>query len=144
MSLSGLYYLTGMSNTHMVTGGGLRPRLDSALVAKWPDPLDISTDIFIPGKTAAFKSQLIAALQSRDLWSAISTTDPTIESITLQNPQATRDEVEEALRTAMAYRQYQKTTLATLLPQLLKQSSLTYMQNEHLSALVTTGDGVVI
>ena len=41
----------------------------------------------------------------------------------------------------MAYRQYQK---ATLLPQLLKQSSLSYMQNEQLSALVTTGDGVVI
>ena len=81
MSLSGLYYLTGMSNTHIVTGGGLRPRLDSALVAKWPNPLDISTDIFIPGKTAAFRSQLIAALQSRDLWSAISTMDPTYESI---------------------------------------------------------------
>ena len=44
----------------------------------------------------------------------------------------------------MGYRQYQKTTLATLLPQLLKQSSLTYMQNEQLSALVTTGNGVMI
>ena len=86
----------------MIAGGGLRPRLDSALVAKWPEPLDISTDIFIPGKTTAFRSQLIAALQSRDLWSAISATDPTIESISVQNPQATRDEVEEALRTAMA------------------------------------------
>ena len=53
-----------MINTHMVTGVAvIRPRLDSALVAKWPNPLDISTDIFIPGKTAVFKSQLITALQ---------------------------------------------------------------------------------
>ena len=45
---------------------GLRTRLDSALVAKWPDAIDLASDIFIPGKTAAFKSQLMAALQSRD------------------------------------------------------------------------------
>ena len=113
----------------------------------WPSGqiiLDISTDIFIPGKTAAFKSQLIAALQSRDLWSVICATDPTLESIQAQNPQALQEEVEEALRNCMGYRQSQKTTLATFLPQLIKQSSLTYMQNEQLSALVTAGNGVMI
>ena len=110
-SLSGFYIPYRMANTHMVTGGGLRPRLDSALVAKWPDPLDISTDIFIPGKTAAFRAQLIAALQSRDLWSAISTTDPTLESIRAHNPQAVQEEVTDALQACLAYRQYQKTTL---------------------------------
>ena len=55
------------------------------------------------------RSQLIAALQSRDLWPAICTTDPTYESIQAQNPQAVREEmeeVEEALRNCLAYRQY--------------------------------------
>ena len=54
----------------MVPGGGLyglRTRLDSALVAKWPDPIDLANDIYVPGKTAAFQSQLIAALQSLNL-----------------------------------------------------------------------------
>ena len=77
---------------------GLRTRLDSSLVAKWPDPIDLASDIFIPGKTAAFKSQLMAALQSRDLWSIIASTDPTAITIAEQNPDATRGEVEDALR----------------------------------------------
>ena len=68
---------------------GLRTRLDSSLVAKWPDPIDLASDIFIPGKTAAFKSQLMAALQSRDLWSVIASTDPTAITIAEQNPDAT-------------------------------------------------------
>ena len=52
----------------------LRPDWDSALVAKWPDPIDLANDIFIPRKTAACTSQLIAALQSRNLWSVIAAT----------------------------------------------------------------------
>ena len=76
---------------------GLRTRLDSALVAKWPDAIDLASDIFIPGKTAAFKSQLMAALQSRDLWSVIASTDPTVITIAAENPTATRAEVEDAL-----------------------------------------------
>ena len=37
--------------THMVAVGGfngLRTRLDSSLVAKWPDPINLASDIFIP------------------------------------------------------------------------------------------------
>ena len=123
---------------------GLRTRLDSALVAKWPDAIDLANDIFIPGKTAAFKSQLMAALQSRDLWSVIASTDPTVITIAAENPTATRAEVEDALQQVLAARQQQRQSLASLLPGLVKTSSLTYMQNEQLSALVTSGQGVQI
>ena len=142
----GLIYLRCMT-THMVAVGGfngLRTRLDSSLVAKWPDPIDLASDIFIPGKTAAFKSQLMAALQSRDLWSIIASTDPTAITIAEQNPDATRDEVEDALRQVLATRRHQKQSLASLLPGLIKTSSMTYMQNEQLSALVSAGQGVQI
>ena len=131
----------------MVSGGGpigLHTRLDSALVAQWPDPIDMANDIFVPGRTAAFMSQLIAALQSRNLWTVISSTDPSIESVIADNPTSTRAECMEGLQEVMATRQRQKQALASLLPGLIKTSSLTYMQNEQLSALVQTGSGVLI
>ena len=124
--------------------GGVTTRLDNALVTKFPDPIDLQNDIFKPGKTEAFKQALVAALQSRNLWSVVSTTAPTEESIAAQNPLAARDDVVTALVQVLDTRQRQATQLATLLPGLIVNTSLTYMQNTQLTSLISRGMGVHI
>ena len=72
----------------MAAAGGNTARLDSALVAKWPDQLDIVSDIFIPGKVVAFKQQYSAALASRKLLWVINKKPATMQQIASANPHA--------------------------------------------------------
>ena len=127
--------------THMAAGGGFT-RLDSALLAKWPEQIDIQNDIFIPGKTEAFKSSLVAALKSRMLLQVVVERAPTLQEIARQNPAASGEEVQDAFDMITATRHKATENLANLLPQLIKQSSLTYVQSNDLMALVSRGDGV--
>ena len=127
----------------MAAGGGFT-RLDSALLAKWPEQIDIQNDIFIPGKTEAFKSSLVAALKSRMLLQVVVERAPTLQDIARQNPTASGAEVQDAYDMITATRHKATENLANLLPQLIKQSSLTYVQSNDLMALVSRGDGVAI
>ena len=108
----------------MAAGGGYT-RLDSALLAKWPEQIDIQNDIFIPGKTEAFKSSLVAALKSRMLLQVVVERAPTLQDIARQNPAASGAEVQDAYDMITATRHKATENLANLLPQLIKQSSLT-------------------
>ena len=100
----------------MAAGGlqyiGSQPRLDSALLAKWPEQLDIVADIFIPGKTETFKAQLVAALASRHLLYVILERPPTMQSISMQNPHADGQDVQQAYDNIMMGRQNAATNLA--------------------------------
>ena len=64
----------------------MNQRLDASLVAKWPDPIDIVNDIFIPGKTEAFKTQYTAALASRNLLFVVRERALTYQEIANANP----------------------------------------------------------
>ena len=125
--------------THMAAVGG-NTRLDSALVARWPEQLDIVADIFVPGKVVAFKQQYTAALASRKLYWVISEIPITMQQIASANPNATGDEVANAFDNTQMLRQNTTATLATLLPQLIKSTSLSYQQASDLADLVTLQD----
>jgi hypothetical protein len=142
-----VYTYTGYLLTHMAAGGlytGSIPRLDSALLAKWPEQLDIVTDIFVPGKTETFKAQLVAALASRHLLFVVHQRPPTMQSIASQNPDADGAEVQEAYDNLMHVRQNATTNLALLLPQLIKPTSMTYQQAADMNAHVMKQDGIAI
>ncbi len=80
----------------MIAGGGYQQRLDSAFLAKGPEALDIINDIFIPGKTETFKSQLRAFLGSREIMWVITERPPTMYHIAETNPQASSEQVQDA------------------------------------------------
>ena len=136
----------------MVAAGvnGSSQRLDSALVARMPEPIDIVNDIFIPGRVEAFKSTLVAALQSRKLLWVIQERAPTLQDVInwnaplLQTNQISTQDCSDALDTMIATRQATIQSLASLLPALLKSSSLSYLQVNGLNAMVAVGDGIGI
>ena len=66
----------------MVIGAG-STRLDSALLAPWPEPIDKKVDIYIPGKVEAFKAALKQALASRQLLAVIVERPPTLHDISM-------------------------------------------------------------
>ena len=80
----------------MIAGGGYQQRLDSAFLAKGPETLDIINDIFIPGKTETFRSQLRAFLGSREIMWVITERPPTLLGIASANPHASSEEVQDA------------------------------------------------
>ena len=93
--------------TDMVSDSdGYTARLDSQLVASWPSPMDIDTDIFMPGTVATFKSQLQRALISRELYSVISERAPTMREIAAENPAASPQEVLEAFEATILKRPF--------------------------------------
>ena len=97
-------------DTHMAAAGGngSSQRLDSALVARMPEPIDIVNDIFIPGRVEAFKSTLVAALQSRKLLWVIQERAPTLQDVInwnaplLQTNQISPQDCSDALSTPRA------------------------------------------
>ena len=128
----------------MITGGGINTRLDSALLAPWPEPIDIKVDIYIPGKVEAFKAALKQALASRQLLAVIVERPPTLHDIALANPDADASELQEALIILTNARAKATFDMANLLPRLIKPESLTYVETKDLSTLVGFGDGVAI
>ena len=110
----------------MIAEGGYQRRLDSAFLAKGPEVLDIINDIFIPGKTETFKSQLRAFLGSREIMWVITERPPTMYGIAETNPQASSEQVQDAFDMIMTARQGAATKLSVLLPQFIKASSLSY------------------
>jgi len=111
----------------MIAEGGYRERrLDSAFLAKGPEVLDIINDIFIPGKTETFKSQLRAFLSSREIMWVITERPPTMLGIATANPHASSEDVQEAFDIILAARQNAATKLSVLLPQFVKASTLSY------------------
>jgi hypothetical protein len=129
----------------MLAGGGFQQqRLDSAFLAKAPDALDIINDIFTPGKTEAFRSQLRAYLSSRLLFQTIVERPPTMQGIALANPHASGQQIQDAYDMIMATRQVSEQKLSTLLPQCIKSASLSYMDAADMNAMVNAQDGLAI
>ena len=50
-------------HTHMVAGES-DPRIQTALVAKWPEPIDVKDGIFVPGRVEKWNRELTAALRT--------------------------------------------------------------------------------
>ena len=65
----------------MVAGDGQDHRIQNALVSKWPEPLDMEHDIFVPGKVERWSRELVSALRTRGLWRSISMQEPTLEQM---------------------------------------------------------------
>ena len=127
----------------MITGGGIT-RLDSALLAPWPEPIDKKVDIYIPGKVEAYKAALKQALASRQLLAVIIERPPTLHDISLANPGADATDLQEAFDSLTNARLKATFDMANLLPRLVKPESLTYVETKDLSTLVELGDGIAI
>ena len=54
-------------------------RTSSATVSKWPDKFDLINDILEPGKSATYRSALVSALRTRNLYSSIEERAPTVD-----------------------------------------------------------------
>ena len=128
----------------MVSDQTRSTRLDSQLVAPWPQAIDIENDIFMPGTVATFKSQLMRALISRNLYSVISEKAPTMLDIASDNPDASPNEVLIAFENCIAARHDKERHVATLLPAVVKTSSLTYADRNLLDVLVATCEGLQV
>ena len=61
-------------------------KISTALVSKWPDPIDINTDIFIPGKAEKWSRELIAALRTRELYKWVRMAPPSLRRVAEDNP----------------------------------------------------------
>ena len=59
----------------MAAGEVQTTKIQTSLVSKWPEPIDINIDIFIPGKAERWSRELIAALRTRELYQWVSTTN---------------------------------------------------------------------
>ena len=127
----------------MITGGGIT-RLDSALLAPWPEPIDKKVDIYIPGKVEAYKAALKQALASRQLLAVIIERPPTLHDISLANPGADAADLQVAFDSLTNARLKATFDMANLLPRLIKPESLTYVETKDLSTLVELGDGIAI
>ena len=120
----------------MITGGGIT-RLDSALLAPWPEPIDKKVDIYIPGKVEAYKAALKQALASRQLLAVIIERPPTLHDISLANPGADAADLQVAFDSLTNTRLKATFDMANLLPRLIKPESLTYVETKDLSTLAT-------
>ena len=50
-----------------MVAGESDPRIQTALVAKWPEAIDVKDGIFVPGKVEKWRRELTAALRTRGL-----------------------------------------------------------------------------
>ena len=117
-------------------------RVNSSLVSPWPKQFDMEHDIIEPGKSDTYKSELVAALRSRDLWNTVLDVPPTLESITEENPGADSHDILAAYDAIMKRRQIDSGIMAANIPQTVKMSSLSLTDQTKLRTLQTAGDGL--
>ena len=120
-----------------------RPRNDSTLVVPFPKPFDIKDDILKPGVADNFVRELNAALDTRGLFEHIVCSEPTLHEIHVQNPMASAEEVQVAFDTILADRATVHRQAASILPTVLKHSSLTLSEMEEINALADVTGGAV-
>ena len=76
-----------------MVAGDSDPRIQSALVAKWPEPIDVRNGIFIPGRVEKWSRELTAALRTRGLYEELRLRAPTVEDLCDQFPNEHVDDI---------------------------------------------------
>ena len=90
----------------MVAGGDpFLAKIDNALVSKWPEPIDMEHDIFVPGKVEKWQRELISALRTRGLYEFIRNKAPTLEDVALEFPDEDPNDIVLAFKSMMLDRQ---------------------------------------
>ena len=100
------------------------PRIQSALVAKWPEPIDVRDGIFIPGRVEKWSRELTAALRTRGLYEELRLRAPTIEDLCDQFPNEHVDDIMLAFDEMLKERQSRLETVADNLPSVVLYSSM--------------------
>ena len=131
-----------MSTTHMVASCGVEDALvQSALVSKWPDAIDIGVDIFKPGKAEKWSRELIAALRSRGLYKWVRMAPPSLQQLAEENPHEDPALMIEVFDSLVQDRKSNLATVADLLPQTVVYSSMTMSERLKLNKLSADGLG---
>ena len=131
-----------MSTTHMVASCGVEDALvQSALVSKWPDAIDIGVDIFMPGKAEKWSRELIAALRSRGLYKWVRMAPPSLQQLAEENPHEDPALMIEVFDSLVQDRKSNLATVADLLPQTVVYSSMTMSERLKLNKLSADGLG---
>ena len=68
-------------------------RIQTSLVAKWPEAIDVKDGIFIPGKVEKWHRELTSALRTRALYTELTLRAPTIEDLCDQFPNEHVDDI---------------------------------------------------
>ena len=116
-------------------------RIQTALVAKWPEPIDVKDGIFVPGRVEKWNRELTAALRTRGLLQSLRTRAPSIEELCDQFPNEDVDVVVELYDDIMAERQRHLETVADNLPSVVLYSSMTMSDQLRFNALASDGAG---
>ena len=134
--------LIGSIGTRVVTnmaaevGYSYRPaRNDSTVVTHWPKPIDTKNDIFEIGKVATFKRELDAALGTRGMLQFIQEQPLTMELLTIQNPMASQDQLEDTFHAIQKDRHDKLYLAAQNLPSLVKMDTLSQLEQAEFTRL---------
>ena len=117
-------------------------KVNASLVSPWPDPIDLHHDIFTPGKADTYKSELVAALRSRDLYNTILEMPPTLETIAADNPDADPHDITTVFDAIMHKRQTDNGIIAANILRTVKMTSLSLAHQTAVRAFQAAGDGV--
>ena len=116
-------------------------RIQTALVAKWPEPIDVKDGIFVPGKVEKWSRELTAALRTRGLLESLRTRAPSIEELCDQFPNEDVDVVVELYDDITIERKRHLETVADNLPSVVLYSSMTMSDQLRFNALASEGAG---
>ena len=91
-------------------GGGIRSnRIQTALVAKMPQPIDVKNDIVKQGVADKFQREIVSALRTRNVLACCEEEAPTITQIIRANRGISVAEAEEMLDNILTTRQRDQT-----------------------------------
>ena len=131
---------TSIHHTHMVAGES-DSRIQTALVAKWPEPIDVKDGIFVPGRVEKWNRELTAALRTRGLLQSLRTRAPSIEELCDQFPNEDVDVVVELYDDIMAEQKRHLEPVADNLPSVVLYSSMTMSDQLRFNDLASDGAG---
>ena len=124
-----------------MVAGDSDPRIQSALVAKWPEPIDVRDGIFIPGRVEKWNRELTAALRTRGLLESLRTRAPTVEELCDQFPNGHIDDFVAAFDMMATERQSHLENVADNLPAVVLYSSMSMSEQMRFNELASAGKG---
>ena len=84
------------------SGLGSDSRVNFSLVAAWPEPSDLESDILKPNKASSFQLSLKSALRTRKLYDALRCSPPTLSRVMTANPGIAINDAQDHLDNLLA------------------------------------------
>ena len=115
-----------------------QPKLQTALVSKWPEGFDIESDITKQGKADTFQRTLTSALRTRGMLQPIVEAQPTLDEVLKNNPG-------RSVEVDINLQAHQRERLATLQAQYnsISKSAPNSPQLRHLGVEIAAIEGII-